>query len=229
MLGLAALSLFPLSLSLALHPRQNDYLNGSDPDGSACNLYQGNHETNPTSENFPGDFADPCIIEYGGKYYAFGTNNFNIGQNVPVAMSDNFATGWKNLNLTTVLPDPGNWTYRDKNGNANVWDPDVNYIVSRDRVRRSSALLLAWVSLPAWEVKTISAPCPCPVELYCLVFVVWRARPLADARSPRTARLSCTMPQPPKISRPTRRCTGTASATPPQRTSLAPTHQVWGP
>ena len=108
---------------------------GADDEAGSCNKPQGSLTSNPTSALFPANFADPCIIKTGGKYYAFATNHNPVTEggpyvNVPIASSDDFTKGWTfHADKTNVLPDPGKWTVKNSDGNAQVGAPDVSKIV----------------------------------------------------------------------------------------------------
>jgi arabinan endo-1,5-alpha-L-arabinosidase len=75
------------------------------------------------TENFP----DPSIINVGGKWYSFATNNGNSPPSfhVQIAESDDFTT-WNYVNQD-AMPDMSNAEW--SNG-QNVWAPDVSQIVS---------------------------------------------------------------------------------------------------
>ncbi|KAJ5893627.1 hypothetical protein N7495_005318 [Penicillium taxi] len=65
------------------------------------------------------DFADPCVIETNGGYYAFGTAG--NGKNVQVAASDDFST-WTRFKYTDAMPGPfPSWIA----STPNIWAPDV--------------------------------------------------------------------------------------------------------
>ena len=77
-----------------------------------------------------GYFADPRCLYHDGVYYAYATNNYKINKtNVPLASSNDFNSGWSFVDYHDILPDPGPWTAKDKDGNANLWDPSVAYVV----------------------------------------------------------------------------------------------------
>ena len=109
---------------------------------SQCTKFQGNASTNPTGPildlvagDYSGDFADPRCMYHDGVYYAYGTNNYNANRtNVPVATSMQFNKGWSFVDYHDTLPNAGAWTAKDENGDANVWDPSVFYVVSSDYI-----------------------------------------------------------------------------------------------
>ncbi|KAJ6134079.1 arabinan-endo 1-5-alpha-L-arabinase [Penicillium sp. IBT 18751x] len=66
------------------------------------------------------DFADPCVIQVDGGYYAFATAG--NGVNVQVASSSDFST-WDLLSGTDAMPGPfPSWVA----SSPAIWAPDVN-------------------------------------------------------------------------------------------------------
>ncbi len=72
----------------------------------------------------PGDFPDPSILNYGGVYYAFGTQNFAAPSrtiNVQVSTSPD-GVNWTQLSGVDALPSVGSWA---KPGET--WAPSVAF------------------------------------------------------------------------------------------------------
>ncbi len=68
------------------------------------------------------DFPDPSILQWGGIYYGFATQNFAPASqriNIQVSVSSN-GVGWSPLNGVDALPQVGSWA---KPGNT--WAPSV--------------------------------------------------------------------------------------------------------
>ena len=130
------MKLLTSTLFLALVPYVLGQDTGDEDAAGGCNKPQGSLTSNPTSALFPANFADPCIIKTGGKYYAFATNHNPVKKggpyvNVPIARSNDFIKGWDFLSdKTDVLPSPGKWTIANEDGNHQVGAPDVQQIVS---------------------------------------------------------------------------------------------------
>ena len=139
-------------------------------ESGGCNKPQGSLTSNPTSALFPANFADPCIIETGGKYYAFATNHGGKDGpfvNVPIATSNDFTKGWQFLaDKTNVLPDPGKWVVPNSEGNAQVGAPDVQKIVSRPSAMRSR--------LDPLTASRMRTPMSCIIRPKCLASQVIR-------------------------------------------------------
>jgi hypothetical protein len=72
----------------------------------------------------PGDFPDPSVLNYGGVYYAFSTQNFAAPSqtiNVQVSTSPD-GVNWTQLSGVDALPSVGSWA---KPGET--WAPSVAY------------------------------------------------------------------------------------------------------
>ena len=72
----------------------------------------------------PGDFPDPSVLNYGGVYYAFATQNFAAPSqtiNVQVSTSTD-GVNWTQLSGVDALPSVGSWA---KPGET--WAPSVAY------------------------------------------------------------------------------------------------------
>jgi len=70
----------------------------------------------------PGDFPDPSILNWGGQYYGFATQNFAVPSqtlNIQVSTSLN-GTTWTQLNGVDALPHLPSWA---KEGET--WAPTV--------------------------------------------------------------------------------------------------------
>ncbi|KAL8782731.1 MAG: hypothetical protein Q9213_005155 [Squamulea squamosa] len=63
------------------------------------------------------NFADPSFLEFNNVFYGFSTTNGK--QNVPVATSPSFNTGWTLLKNHDALPTLPPWT------TGNIWAPSV--------------------------------------------------------------------------------------------------------
>ncbi|KAL9594477.1 MAG: hypothetical protein Q9179_005376, partial [Wetmoreana sp. 5 TL-2023] len=78
------------------------------------------------------DFADPSILLYNQKWYAFATGAY--GAHVQFATSDSFLSGWHVNQGYDALPNLPAWVRPDNPTGSFVWAPDVVKRASPSRI-----------------------------------------------------------------------------------------------